>query len=170
MSSVLNRTTKQFLTSVNTPDYDPAQWIIKPNLSAVGGIAQKFWIVEGDSVRGMTDAEKITLILPSDKGVLLERFSAEINEFIARHYSDGVQKTLTVLLVEAMGTKLYNRAAYIQKALNWVKSCLGYYYGRAAAVKAVTTFEGLAAISWDLAPLDEVDPLVSTAKVMGIPD
>lgn len=170
MSNVLNRTTRKLLTSVNTPDYSPAEWIIRPDLSAVKGVDPKFWVIEGDAVRVMTDAEKITNVLPLSKMEKLTRFDVEINQFIAGHYDDGSQKTLTVLLVEAVATGLYNRAGYIQRALNWVKSCIGYFYGRGAAVKAATTFEQLDAVSWDLSPLGEVDPLVTIQKTMGIPD
>lgn len=170
MSIVLHRTTKKLLTSVHTPDYSPAEWIIKPDLSAVKGVDQKFWVIEGDAVRVMTDAEKIANVLPLAKMEKLAWFDSEINRFIADHYDDGSQKTLTVLLVEAIATGLYNRAAYIQKVLNWVKSCIGYFYQRGAVVKAATTFAQLDEVSWDLAPLDEVDPFVTIAKTMGIPD
>jgi hypothetical protein len=50
MANVLNRTTKEFRRSVNTPDYPVENWIINPDLSSL--------IVEGDTVRDMTDVEK----------------------------------------------------------------------------------------------------------------
>ncbi len=50
MATVLNRTTKQLLTSANTPDYPVLDWIIEPNLSAVEGRPAKYWLINGDVV------------------------------------------------------------------------------------------------------------------------
>lgn len=58
MSSVLNRTTKQYLASVNTPDYPTAQWIIEPDLSAVVGFDSRYWTITGDVVTLMSPAER----------------------------------------------------------------------------------------------------------------
>jgi hypothetical protein len=58
MSNVLNRTTKQYLISVSTPDYPDVDWIINPDLSSVVGIAEKYWKISGDSVLEMTSEEK----------------------------------------------------------------------------------------------------------------
>ena len=58
MSSVLHRTTKQFHRSVNTPDFDPADWIINPDLSAVGGFPSKHWVITGDVVSLMDQADR----------------------------------------------------------------------------------------------------------------
>ena len=50
-----------FLTSVNTPDYSPVDWIINPDLSLLQGIvSQTYWKVSGDSVLEMTSGEKVT--------------------------------------------------------------------------------------------------------------
>jgi hypothetical protein len=58
MSNVINRTTKQYLQSVNTPDYPETDWISDPDLTAVEGVAQKYWKIEGDAVVAMTPAEQ----------------------------------------------------------------------------------------------------------------
>jgi hypothetical protein len=58
MANVLNRTTKEFRRSVNTPDYPVENWIINPDLSSLIETDSKYWIVEGDTVRDMTDVEK----------------------------------------------------------------------------------------------------------------
>jgi hypothetical protein len=50
MANVLNRTTNEYLLSVNTPDYDPASWIINPDLSAVLGVPSAYWVITGDVV------------------------------------------------------------------------------------------------------------------------
>ena len=58
MANVLNRATKQFIRSVNTPDYDPAAWIINPDVSKVVGVPTKYWDIQGNTVSEMDAAEK----------------------------------------------------------------------------------------------------------------
>ncbi len=58
MADVLNRTTRQFQPSVNTPDFPVADWIINPDMSAVTGFASKYWVITGDVVTLMSAAEQ----------------------------------------------------------------------------------------------------------------
>jgi hypothetical protein len=58
MSDVVHRTTKQYLKSANTPDYPVETWIINPDLSAVEGFPSKYWIITGDVVTLMSQAER----------------------------------------------------------------------------------------------------------------
>jgi hypothetical protein len=58
MSDVLNRTTKQYIRSVNTPDYPDIDWLINPDLSSVISIPSKYWKIEGDLVVEMNSEEK----------------------------------------------------------------------------------------------------------------
>jgi hypothetical protein len=60
MSTVLNRITKQFIASANTPDYPAAGWIVNPDMSAVNGQPPKYWKITGDSVSLMTAGEQAT--------------------------------------------------------------------------------------------------------------
>ena len=50
MSDVLHRADKRYLRSVNTPDYDVADWIINPDLAAVVAQPVKYWEITGDVV------------------------------------------------------------------------------------------------------------------------
>ena len=56
MADVINRTTKQILRSVHTPDYPVADWIQNPPLPE--GVASRYMVIEGDDVREMTSGEK----------------------------------------------------------------------------------------------------------------
>jgi len=70
MANVLNKTTKQLLQSVNTPDYDLNDWIINPDLKIVGSINSEFWIINPDnSIRLMNDTEKNASFLNDEKNV-----------------------------------------------------------------------------------------------------
>lgn len=64
MSDVLNRATGQFLRSVNTPNFDVADWIINPDLSAVTGQPVRYWVIDppaSDTVRLATGGEQSTI-------------------------------------------------------------------------------------------------------------
>lgn len=59
MSTAFNRATSELLESVNTPDYDPAVWIINPDLSAVEGVPLRYLkLGPGDKVVEMSTSEK----------------------------------------------------------------------------------------------------------------
>jgi hypothetical protein len=58
MAAVLNRTTKQYLASANTPDYPVEEWIINPDMSAVVGSQTVYWVITGDVVSLMSQAER----------------------------------------------------------------------------------------------------------------
>jgi len=58
MADVLNRTTKEYWQSVNTPEYPPAAWLINPDLSAVRGQSVKYWKIDGDVVSLMDATEQ----------------------------------------------------------------------------------------------------------------
>ena len=58
MANVINRTTLEYLVSVNTPDYPEEEWIINPDLSMVQGVPRKYWKIDVDSVVPMSQEEK----------------------------------------------------------------------------------------------------------------
>ena len=58
MANVIHRTTAEYRTSVNTPDFDPTVWLVGPDMSAVSGLPQKYIKVVGNDVLSKTQAEK----------------------------------------------------------------------------------------------------------------
>ena len=63
MANVIRRTANpqgmyEYRTSVNTPAYDPGNWLINPDLAAVSGVPPMYWKVVGDTVVEMSQAEK----------------------------------------------------------------------------------------------------------------
>ena len=61
MSSVVNKTTFQYIQYVNTPDYDPTDWLINPDLSAVAGLDPMYWKVVAGAVVPMTGPEQLLI-------------------------------------------------------------------------------------------------------------
>lgn len=47
MAHVFNRTTGQFIQSVNTPDFNVADWVLNPDLTATVGQPVKYWFITG---------------------------------------------------------------------------------------------------------------------------
>lgn len=64
MANVLNRTTKVYSTSVHTPDYPSADWVIFPRSGSdltlvTAGVAPQYWKINvDDTVSEMTQTEK----------------------------------------------------------------------------------------------------------------
>lgn len=59
MADVVNRTTKVWLKSVNTPDFPETEWIINPDLSALANVPPKYWKIQGDLILEMSETEKM---------------------------------------------------------------------------------------------------------------
>jgi hypothetical protein len=68
MSNVLNRITKQYLKSVNTPNYPLTEWIHNPLLP---NCDKKFMVIEGNIIREMTTIEKVELAYSTESTVYL---------------------------------------------------------------------------------------------------
>lgn len=79
MADVLNRTTKQLRRSVNTPDFPVIDWIINPDLAAVAGFESKYWLIAGDIVSLMSQAERDALDAAKEAAVL-DSIADEINQ------------------------------------------------------------------------------------------
>lgn len=171
MATVLNRTTLEILQSVNTPDYDPADWIVDPDLSAIKDVPKKYWKVVGDSVVEMDATEKVPgdatdfLVLKYEKIYALKR---ELEAYIGKHYSDGQQKTLIAFLAEAASDGKPTRRDYIKKAVDWVQTCLEHLYAKKAEVEAAATVDDVNAVALDLGKFDSTDPVVTVPDVLAI--
>jgi hypothetical protein len=77
MANVLNRTTKEYLTSVNTPDYPPEMWVINPNVEDLlaRGVPTRYWKINpDDTVEEMSPTEKEAV---DNDPVQLEKLKAE---------------------------------------------------------------------------------------------
>lgn len=169
MSDVLNRHSLQILTSVNTPDYDPVDWVINPDLSPVAGVSPDFWVLEGDTLREMTQAEKdaqAAAQLPAVKTARVQAMSNAVTAFVAQHYDVAHQSMLNSLLAAAAVQQDAARAAYIMSALAWVESVMTYFYQQEALVIAALDAAAVAAVPFDLIPMSNTDPQVTIEQAM----
>ncbi len=104
MANVLNRTTLQFLASVNTPDFPSAAWIINPDLSAVQGLPTKYWKVTGDVVSAMSIAERDVV---DDNEVLA---AAAVADGEAELFGDGNDGDVIETVSRTLTQDLYPRS------------------------------------------------------------
>lgn len=101
MATVLHRTTKELRRSVNTPDFPVGQWIINPNLSAVGSFPSKYWIITGDVVtlmnppaRNAVDAQEAADVLAEDRAANKLRID---NERVLKAFALTVLDEINIL-------------------------------------------------------------------------
>ena len=118
MANVLNRTTKQYIRSVNTPDYPTEDWIINPDLTAVAGVANKYWKITGDVVSEMTSAEKDTSDLTNTQNDLILQIDAHATNSIQNgpgfEWPDGYDGYFSLTLnAQVKWNNLYNARATI---------------------------------------------------------
>ena len=81
MANVINRITKQYLKSVNTPDYPELEWIINPELPDCD---PSEWVIEDDIVRETTQDEKDIKIAEKAAKKLLDKEKADADRIKAR--------------------------------------------------------------------------------------
>lgn len=125
MADVVNRTTKEYLVSVNTPDYPAQDWIIDPDLSAVAGWLPKYWIINGDAItlmdqaaRDAVDAAEITAHNNAESDDADDNAGAS-NEAMWQSFREVISS------LTKTHNKLANRIREVERALNDVKNTSG---------------------------------------------
>ncbi|HEU4854392.1 MAG TPA: hypothetical protein VFS89_03790 [Nitrosospira sp.] len=82
MADVLNRTTREFIRSVHEPDYPVEEWIISPDLEAVTGFDSRYWVITGDVVSLMDQAQRDAVdaaMLEAQRDDLVSQFGSVEN-------------------------------------------------------------------------------------------
>lgn len=132
MADVLNRTTKVYLQSVNTPDFDVADWIINPDLSLV--LPQEpnsiYWNIVGDVVTEMTQPEKdavnaaeATAQTATNRQRAVDALS--VGSDVSSNITEGIQLRELIELFNKRDNYIINRIVEIQDALLLVESTGG---------------------------------------------
>lgn len=112
MANVLNRVTKEYRTSVNTPDFPVAQWIINPDLSAVAGLPSKYWTITGDAVTAQSAAEQIV----TDDNEFLAALAVADGE--AEQFGDGNDGDMVIAVDTALTQDIYPRRLTVNAGVN----------------------------------------------------
>jgi hypothetical protein len=164
MSTVLHRTNKEVLYSVNTPDYPDVDWIINPDLVLVYGVPKKYWKITGDVVSEMNQSEKDIVdaaLLPQtkiDRKNFL-RTSAD-NLIINQGYTIEKQLALNTLYANSTQIKS-NRYKYINDWALWIELINHEVKIEQDLVDLQTTIDAVNSIILDSATLIAADPGVT---------
>jgi hypothetical protein len=114
MANVLNRLTKIYLQSVNTPDYPVNDWIVNPDLSNVAGVPSRYWKIVGDTITEMSVEEKEELNEPDRVGTIAKYDPDDeivpnrvifLFASVRIHSFDGVSNTVEVVLLPNVANK-----------------------------------------------------------------
>jgi hypothetical protein len=109
MASVLHRTTLEFLSSVNSPEYPDPPWLHNPDLSEVVGVPQRYWKLVGDVVSEMTQPEKDAAdAVEKTAEVDLVRDEIDLFSFVAA-LAEVTRKELNILRGKVKPTALPDR-------------------------------------------------------------
>jgi len=97
VASVLNRTTKVFFPSVNTPDFPVEQWIHNPDMSAVAGQPPRYWTVSGDTVTLLDRAARDAV----DAALLVSGREATVSQVDS---PDDILRALVLVMLDEINT------------------------------------------------------------------
>lgn len=121
---VLNRTTKEFLESVNTPDYPLIDWIHDPDLSSVIGWDSKYWLITGDIVSLMSEAERDAVDASEAAQLVIDNRTDAVSQ-IDESTSIGVHQRAMIELLNKRDNYIINRITELQNALDAIKASTG---------------------------------------------
>lgn len=103
MANVFNRTTGQYIPSAHTPNFDVADWVISPDLTAVAGQPLRYWFItggvnpDGQEELGIVDAAAQIVI---DDALDVIKVAAEINGAKATFDIERVLRAMAGLMVD----------------------------------------------------------------------
>ena len=96
MANVINKITKQIRLSVNTPNYNPDDWVIDPgNLENALLLEACYRVIEGDSIREATVEEKTVIDdnrMPELRSYYMRQKIEEVLLNLDTHVNDSKSK------------------------------------------------------------------------------
>ena len=167
MSNVLNRITKEYKLSVNTPDYSDIDWIINPDISLVEGSPVTDWVIDGDTVRLINAAEKLTR-LPLIKDKKKEELITAANNYGRKFFEVDAEFRLKRLYDDAIQNGLTNRSAYIAQALIFEVDVQTDLITRLGIMAAAIDEDAVKVISDDFS--NTIAPDVTVIGALGVSD
>jgi hypothetical protein len=167
--AALNRTTKEYRTGVDGNSFDPAQWLVNPDVSALQNVPTRYWKINGDdSVTEMDQSEKDVVdaaALPGNRIAKIVQMKKDVTAYIGSHYDPAQQVTVLSLWTEGLTKNWPNRIALVQSIMDWVNSVLTYFYGKVADMSGAATQSALDAITYDFGQFSASDPHVSLGQL-----
>lgn len=147
MATVVNRTTKEIRYSQHSPAYDPSEWLINPDLSAVDGVPQSRWVIDGDSIRP-PDAGEIAAFDAVDLAAAKESKIAAINAKTGQLIEAGSVVINGVSISTALTNQVSLQAidALVAKGLTTWPQPISSIDGTSYAITSLNDFNRIAGI------------------------
>lgn len=168
MATVVNKTTLQVIKSVNTPEYDPSEWLINPDIPDA---PKRHWKVSGDNLTLKTasqiasaDAEWLSQV-KSDKK---DEFKEELGEALRSKYTDDEKLSLLLILQLAVAAGNTARVTYVSQLAAWIDQGQDLLYAAQDNVDAATTEDEVSAMELNLDAWLVADPQVVIRTAKGI--
>jgi len=161
-SAVVTNQVIQYVTSVNTPDYDyESNKVINPDLSAVISQPMKWWKVSGNNVVLMSQAEQDTVdgsLLPETK-IARKSYLQNASQSLLNSRGYTSEKRHNFQAMYADGNRIRpKRASYLQPLIDWFGLVDLEVKNKQDAVDTATTLNAVAAIEIGTATLIAADP------------
>lgn len=170
MGNVWNKTTKAYLSSVNTPEYPASDWLVNPAGApalVAAGVPSSEWKEDpAGNVREMTAAEKDSGLLGAKKYGKIMSLKNAVSRYVETKYDGDQQITITALYAEGVDRAwIINRRPLAQGIMDWVNAVLAEFYTRKNAVLAAATVAAVAAISEDFSAFNATVPATTIEQL-----
>jgi hypothetical protein len=178
MSTVVNKTTFQVLTGVNTPDFPTASWLINPaGLAALlaGSVPTRYWkLISGDTDVGeMTALEKAVVdsdptLLAAAKTAMIDRLVTAAITYTESRYSPDERARFALLFNQDRTLVALPSARKIAlfAQFDWEQSVYAEMSSRATTVNAALTIPAVLAVSTDFTSFNATDPNTTLPSLM----
>ena len=168
MATVVNKQTLEVLESVNTPEYDPSEWLINPSIPDA---PKRHWKVSGDSLVlknaseiNSADAEYLTLIKEDRKRV----FKDHLGDGLQSKYSTDEKLSLLLILQLAIASGNTARVNYLNQLSSWIDQGQQLLYAAQDNIDSATSVDEVESMELNLDAWLGADPQVVIRTAKGI--
>ena len=163
MSDVLHRQTLEYRKSVNTPEYDPADWLINPTLP---DCPQELWEVSGDEVVEMSPADQAIFYAQKLEDAKTSKKADLRDTVYAALALEGYDPLILIYASEIKNEAAINgdleRASYVGQLRTWIDEGVDLLDTAYEQTDNATTPEQVEAVSVDLNGWLSSNPKIST--------
>ena len=163
MSDVIHRTTLEYRQSVNTPDYNAAQWIINPELP---DCPQELWEVSGDEVVEMSQSDQAIYYAQKLQDAKTAKKSEVRDTLYAALQQLGYDPFLLVYATDIKNEAAINgdleRASYVGQLRTWIDEGVDILDAVWASIDTCGTEQEVEAVTIDLDNWLASNPQIST--------
>ena len=168
MATVVNKQTLDVLESVNTPEFDPSEWLINPSIPDA---PKRHWKVSGDSLvlknaseRNSADAEYLALLKEDRKRM----FREHLGEALESKYNTDEKLSLLLILQLAIASGNTARVNYLNQLSEWIDQGQEVLYAAQDNVDSATNIDEVESMELNLDAWLAADPQVVIRTAKGI--